>query len=164
MIEHDHRHRRLGRDPADAPDDEPIEHHVADDANAAGAEFVDQCVRPRGSELWKQRHAHEGRPPSRFAANGSVMITSSSIRNSESPKLYSVRPAASMAAIAPSAAAARLLWRDRLSSFSRLAPAVTTNQIQAASASNPRSAAICIGTLCRCGLVGFTASGTRYDG
>ena len=74
------------------------------------------------------------------------------MRNSESPKLYSNIPATSMATTDASAAVAsdgiavvfRLTMKSRSST--------KTNHSQIASAGSPRSAAICRGTLCRCGL------------
>jgi hypothetical protein len=66
--------------------------------------------------------------------------------------LYSAIPAASIAMMQPSAAAAR---KRASGTFSRPIMSMTRTTIihtQAARAGSPRSAAICIGLLCRCGL------------
>ena len=74
------------------------------------------------------------------------------MRNSESPKLYSNIPAASMATTEASAAVASEGIGVVLRRTMKSRRSTQTNHSQIASAGSPRSAAICSGTLCRCGL------------
>ena len=100
----DDRHRGFGREPLDAAEEEVIEHHVADDDDATTRKPADDLRRAGLAETHRCRGTDSGRS----AANGSVSTTSRSIRNSESPKLYSKRPAPSIAvndASAPAASA-----------------------------------------------------------
>ena len=91
VIEGDDRHRRFGRDARHAADDERVEHRVADD------EDVRARSTRRSSRARAQARAAAAASSPRAAANGSVTSTRKSIRNSESPKLYSKSPAASIA-------------------------------------------------------------------
>ena len=86
VIEGDDRNRRLGRDARHAPDDELVEHGVADDEDVRAGE----CRRDPAAR--GQARSAAGAPSVRSAANGSVTSTRKSIRNSESPKLYSNMP------------------------------------------------------------------------
>src|SRR5438128_5982281 len=89
------RHRRLGRNPRDMANDESVDHDVADDQHAASAEPGHEIAgAPRVQR--RQRHACASASVGRAAANGTVTSTRKSIRNSESPKLYSKSPAASI--------------------------------------------------------------------
>src|SRR5262249_371377 len=149
------RYRSFRGDPADTADEELVEHHVPDDQDAGGGECAGDAFGAGTVRRDERRRAH-GRSV-RSAAKGSVIITRKSIRNSESPKLCSKSPAASMPAMAASPPAARNRCRLVFSFFQRSVAATTRNQIQIASAGRPRSAAIWIGTLCRCGFTFSTA-------
>ena len=46
----DDRDRSFGRDPAHPPEQEAVEHHVADDENRRPGEAVDEAARPAGHE------------------------------------------------------------------------------------------------------------------
>ena len=72
-----------------------------------------------------------------------------SIRNSESPKLYSNSPAMSIAAVAASAVATSMSERDRATSDRKLTNALPMNHKKSTRAGSPRSAAMCMGTLCK---------------
>ena len=96
--------RCLGRDARDAPHDEAVQHDVADDENGLAGEAVDEIARARGRER-RQGHARAC-TAGREAAKGNVTTIRNSMRNSESPKLYSNRPATSIAMTAASPAAA----------------------------------------------------------
>ena len=113
----DHRHRSLGRDAAHAPHHELVEHHVADDEHGRRTEAVRSAsAGVRGSRALGLRQPMAGvfvrvsgdpplvdgrglRAADGAAAHGSVSSTRSSSRNSESPKLYSKNPAASIAPV-----------------------------------------------------------------
>ncbi len=99
------RHRRLGRNARHVPDDEAVEHHVADDEHGESGEPRDEVAAAPGVDR-RERHAAGRGDAARAAAKGSVTSTRNSIRNSESPKLYSNMPAASIAITAASADAA----------------------------------------------------------
>src|SRR5688572_26217593 len=118
-----------------------VEHHVADHQNRA--------VEKLGKKLTDVDHARASEGSGRTAANGSVTRTRNSIRNSESPKLCSKSPAASMATTQASAAAGKNSCRAFLRILNRSRRSATMNQSQMAKAGSPRSAAICIGTLCK---------------
>ena len=79
------------------------------------------------------------------AAKGSVTRIRNSIRNSESPKLYSNIPAASIDTTAASPAAARNRRCFARNCFASATTSPTMNQSQTARAGRPRSAAICSG-------------------
>src|SRR3954468_1197485 len=96
------RNRRFRRDSRHAPDNEAIEHDIADHEHRQSGETVDEITRAPGLERW-QRHQEGGRA----AAAGSVTIVRSSISTSESPKLYSNRPAVNSATTVAIAVAAR---------------------------------------------------------
>ncbi len=100
-LEADDRDRRFRRDARHAPDDEAIEHDVADHEDGQAGKTPDQIAGAPGVE-WRQHHQEGGRA----AAAGSVTRMRNSIRNSESPKLYSNSPAASSATTVASAVAA----------------------------------------------------------
>ncbi len=85
------------------------------------ADAVEQVEGARARQRREQRDVDHGRPPSRSAAKGRVTSTRNSMRNSESPKLYSKRPAASMAATAASPPAASDGCRVRAQSPPRAA-------------------------------------------
>src|SRR5262249_24391521 len=93
VIELDDGHGRFGRDALDAPDDEMIEHQIADDEHSPAACAVEQRAQITHCAGWTG---------SRSVAYGSVTSTRNSIRNSESPNLYSNSPAASIAPITAS--------------------------------------------------------------
>ena len=95
-------YRRFRRDPRHAPDDEAIQHQVADDEHRQSGEAGDE-IPGTGSVERGDPHA----VVVRAAAKGSVITLRNNIRNSESPKLYSNIPAASIDTTAASAAAAR---------------------------------------------------------
>ena len=99
-------HRRFRRNARHLADDETIEHHVACHQNGQPRQARNQIAGAPGVER-RQRHGSAS-AGERAAANGSVTSISSSMRNSESPKLYSNMPAASMAIMAASAAAASI--------------------------------------------------------
>jgi len=100
-FEPDDRHRRFRRNSCDASDNEAIEHRVADDEHGKPREAPDQVARASGVNR-RQRHQEGGRT----AAAGRVTIVRNSISTSESPKLYSNRPAVRRATIAAIAVAA----------------------------------------------------------
>ena len=101
-LELDDGHRRFGRDPRHVSDDEAIQHQVADDEHRQSREARDEIPGAGGVE---RGDAHA--VVVRAAAKGSVITLRNNIRNSESPKLYSNIPAASIDTTAASAAAAR---------------------------------------------------------
>src|SRR6185312_15692069 len=100
-IELDDGYGCFGRDARHPANQELVEHHVADDEDAGGRETVRQLAGARAGQYRQRRRRVHGRSV-RSAANGSVSITRKSIRNSESPKLCSNKPAPSMPAIAAS--------------------------------------------------------------
>src|SRR5262249_7782423 len=152
------RHRRFWRNACDAADDEAIQHDVADDEDRLAGEAVNEVV--RASRIERSRRARHA-VSRRSGAAGSVTVLRNGISNSESPKLYSKRPAVKSAATHASAAAGRKRWSLVMKRFHTSRTTAAMNQIQIASAGNPRSAAICSGTLCRWGLIFSTASGPR---
>ena len=80
----------------------------AADANVASL-FADPKAFHDWALAWRERIGDEAASAEeRAAANGSVTSSSNSMRNSESPKLCSNMPAASMATMAASAAAASI--------------------------------------------------------
>ena len=95
-------HRRFRRDAIDPADDEMIEHQVADDQDRASARPIEQ--RLEVSRRGGHGEAAVGATGARSAAYGSVTSTRNIMRNSESPKLYSNSPAASIATITASPA------------------------------------------------------------
>ena len=128
-------HRRFGRDARDASGDELVEHGVADDEHV-GARHAGR----RASAPGQARAAAAS--IGRAAANGSVISTRKSIRNSESPKLYSNSPAASIAASDASAAAASTRSEPTVpppTGGSRADPALRNirNSARATTATNP---------------------------
>src|SRR5204863_2561863 len=110
-------------------------------------EALDQRLRAPHRDRGKK--SHEVVAAERLAANGSVIRKRNSIRNSESPKLYSNRPAVTIATTTanPAAASHRRLFAEPKSRLRSIA-ATATNHSQAASAGKPRSAATWTGTLC----------------
>ena len=117
-VEAHHRDRRFRRDPRHPADEEPVEHDIAGDKDPHSGEPRHDSGRAAAVD-WGQDHRRGGgtrtaaaagraRPVSpASAANGSVIRIRNSIRNSESPKLYSNMPAESIAATVASAAAVR---------------------------------------------------------
>ncbi len=104
-LEADHRHRRFGRDARHRADDEAVDHDVADDEHVLAGEAADERRVRAPGRAGEASCVRVGPDVVRTAANGSVTISRKSIRNSESPKLYSNSPAASMPTSEASAAA-----------------------------------------------------------
>ena len=166
-------HRRLGRDAVDAADDELVEHHVADDEHrdvAGSARRARGRGRRRAQASRSRRSSSAGGVPrlggsARSAANGSVISTGTASGTRSRRSCARTSPRASMAATAPRPAGGQEPVRARRAAApTGPSAALPTNHSQAPSAGRPRSAAICIGTLCRCGLTRSTASGVAVTG
>ena len=153
VVEADDRDRRFGRDAIDGADDELIDHQVADDEDRTPGKAIEDSSR--------RRHGAARTRPSRSTAGaggalggvgqrdedeeqhqefGVAEIVFEHARRPASRRRRRCRPSASDGS------------GDVLRFAGSRAAACTTNHSQMASAGRPRSAAICSGTLCRCGL------------
>ena len=156
-LETDHRHRRLGRDPRHPADDETIEHHIADDEDRLAGEHARDQLRRGRRRARRVTDRHAWRDASAARANGGGRQRD---HDQEQHQEFGVAEVVFEEPGRQERGRRRRARPRRRNAFSprrkraqRSRMTATTNHSQTASAGRPRSAAICSGTLCRCGLI-----------